>query len=353
VVATASVAALVVIAVVVARWTTPAPPPEQPLAERGYLVYAAEDDGGPRLWVWNVSSGTATPGPRLRAMPSDLSFSFARNVGWVSATLPASHGSSRAVVLRSLDTSETPLPVGRGDLVAWLPSGGFVTLAETPPRTICRRHLAIDTATITTDLVSKTRYLDACGHPTMLGRDLTSPYVTMEHDGAASVYRVGSRRLVPLLRGYRALSVSLNGDLLVQRPGSSTLLYYYPSSDASPPARIARDGEPLRAERVLGWSGDADEVYVLGSIGDTRGVFAITVSPQVEQRSPTLVARTDARDVSASPTESHDVFVSADGEVTLVEGTGSAPLLRPPGAPPVTGPLLWIPTLPYSPAVAG
>jgi hypothetical protein len=257
------------------------------------------------------------------------------------------------VVLRSLDPSARPFPVGRGDLVAWLPSGGFVTLAETPPRTICRRHLAIDTTTITKDLVSKTRYLDACGHPTMLGRDLTSPYVTMERDGAASVYRVGARGLVPLLRGYRALSVSLNGDLLVQRLGSTALRYYYPSSDAPPPALIARGGEALRPERVLGWSDDASEVYVLGAIGDTRGVFGVTVSPQVEERSPALVVRTDARDVSASPTDAHDVFVSTDGEVAFVEGAVAHPLLRPAGAPPVTGPLLWIPTLPYSPAVTG
>jgi hypothetical protein len=91
----------------------------------------------------------------------------------------------------------------------------------------------------------------------------------------------------------------------------------------------------------------------LGSIGDVRGIFRIAVSPQVEPRAPALVLRTDAHDVSISTTPAGDVYASADGEVTFVQDGAPHPLVRPIGAPPVTGPLLWISTLPYSPSVRG
>jgi hypothetical protein len=353
VLATLVVLAFAAVALVIVQRNTPAAAPAPLRAPLGYLVYAAEDDGGPRLWVWNVSAGTATPGPRLRGMPTDLSFSFSRDIGWLSATVPGARGSSRAVVLRTLDPAAVPRPLGSGALVAWQSSGGYVTLANTPAGTRCRRHLAIDTTKITPDLRSKTAYFDVCGRPTMLGRDLTRPYVTMEQHGDAAVYRIGSHGLVPVLRRYRALSVSLNGDLFVQRPGSRALSYFYPSSQAPPPVPITRGGIPLLADRVLGWTGDGSEVTVLGTLGEIRGVFRITVSPEVEARSPALLLRTDARDVSASATETHDVFISTDGEVTFVEDGVAQPVTRPAGAPPVRGPLLWISTLPYSPSVAG
>jgi hypothetical protein len=317
-------------------------------------VYAADDQGGARLWVWNISAGTAVAGPRLHAIPTDLAFSYATSSGWVSATVPGDRGVSHAVVLSSVDADAGSQALGRGEFVAWLANGGYLTVASTMGLAGCKHELLVRTSRLTTGFTGRSLDTVVCGRLTMLGRDLTRPYVTIERHGTASVYRVNFHTLVPVLHGYRGLSVSLNGDLLVRSShGPGELLYYYPSGQPAPPVAITRLGRPLIADRVLGWNNDASAVYVLGSIGDVHGVFRITTAPEVEPRAPALVVRTDANDVSASPTPFGDVYVAIDGDVTFFDEGAPQPLTRPPGAPPVQGPILWTSTLPYSRPVAG
>ena len=355
-VATALIVALVVVAVVFVQRSTPATPPPPASASLGYLVYAAQDGQAARLWVWNVAAGTAAPGPALQAIPTDLLFSYAVSSGWVSATVPGRGGVvSRAVVLHSLDAGAVPQSLGRAEFVTWLANGGYLTVATTMAHgSGCEHHLLVRTSKLSTGFTGRSFDAEVCGTPTTLGRDLTRPYVTIEHHHAASVYRVNYRTLVPVLRGYRTLSVSLNGDLLVRSPrGRGDLLYDYPSGDSASPIAITDEGRPLIADRVLGWNGDASAVYVLGSIGRVHGVFRITTAPEVEPHAPVLVLPTDARDVSASPTPFGDVYVSTDGDVTFVDDGAPHPLPRPSDAPPVRGPLLWTSTLPYSKAGIG
>ena len=355
VVATLLVIALGLGAVVFVQRHTPPPPVAPSRSALGYLVYAAEDDGGsPRLWVWNLSTSTATPGPPLRAMPIDLLFSYTASSGWVNVTTPTPSGLSQGSVLRALDPSAILDPLGRGQLVAWLSSGGYLSVGTSLPAGGCHARVQIVSSNIATDVRKRSLDTDVCGRMTSLGRDLTQPYFTLEHDGRASIYRVTEDGMVPVLRGYRALSVSLNGDLLVERPGSPGSLYYdYPSPTGKRPARIGDPGTPLYARRVLGWSGDATSAYVLGAMGGIRGIYRIAVSPVVEPRSPDLVLATDATDVSVSTTPTGGFYALTDGTVTLVANGSVRPLSRPDGVPTPVGPLLWISTLPYSRSVAG
>jgi hypothetical protein len=340
--------------VFVLRHTPPAPVPP-PRSALGYLVYAAEDDAGsPRLWVWNLSTSTASPGPPLRAMPTDLLFSYTASSGWVNVTTPTPSGLLQASVLRTLDPSAILDPLGRGQLVAWLSSGGYLSVGTSAHVGGCHTHVQIESSNIATDVRKRSLDVVVCGRLTSLGRDLTQPYLTLEHDGRATISRVTSDGMVPVLLGYRALSVSLNGDLLVERPGSPGSLYYdYPSPTGKAPARIGDPGTPLHARRVLGWSGDATSAYVLGSMGGVRGIYRIPVSPVVEPRSPELVLATDATDVSVSTKPTGDFYTSTDGTVSLVANGSARALSRPDGVPAPVGPLLWISTLPYSPSVAG
>jgi hypothetical protein len=353
-VATIVIVTLGIAAVVFVQRNTPPPPVPPEHSALGYLVYAGDDDTGRvRLWVWNLSTSTAMPGPLLRAVPTDLLFSYTASSGWVSVTIPTPSGASQAQLFRTLDATAVPDVLGRGQLVTWLSSGGILSVAQTTGEG-CHTHLQVVSSNIATDIRKRSLDEVVCGQPTTLGRDLTQPYLTIEHGGTASVYRVNEDGLVSVLRGYRALSISLNGDLLVERPRSpGSLLYDYPSALGQPPAPIGRPGEPLIARRVLGWSGDATSAYVLGRLGAVSGIYRIPVSPVVKPRSPELLLRTDAVDVSASTTPSGDLYASTDGTVSLVHDGSVRPLSRPDGAPEAVGPLLWISTLPYSPSVAG
>ena len=355
VVATLLVIGLGLGAVVFVQRHTPPPPVAQPRSALGYLVYAAEDDAGsPRLWVWNLSTSTATPGPPLRAMPTDLLFSYTASSGWVNVTTPTPSGLSQASVLRALDPSAILDPLGRGQLVAWLSSGGYLSVGTSIPAGGCHARVQIVSSNIATDVRKRSLDVPVCGRMTSLGRDLTQPYFTLEHDGRATVYRVTEDGMGSVLLGYRALSVSLNGDLLVERPRSPGSLYYdYPSPTGKPPVRVGDPGAPLHARRVLGWSSDATSAYVLGTMGGIRGIFRIAVSPVVEPRSPDLVLATDATDVSISTTPTGDFYATTDGTVSLVANGSVRALSRPGGVPAPVGPLLWISTLPYSPSVAG
>jgi hypothetical protein len=352
-VATLGLVVFALIAVVVVTRNTPAAPPPTPPAgpDRGYLVYASPARSGHgsavRLWVWNLSASTAAAGPLLDRMPSDLEFSYTPTSGAVTATVPETPRRSGAFIVRSLDEDASAERLAIGNLVAWLPSNGYLSIVRTEARGGCHRTLTIDSENIETGIRRPSAATVVCGEATTLGRDLTGPYVTIEHEGRAAIFR-SSGTFVPVLRGYRSLSVSLNGDLLVQRPGDRRLLYYYPSSEIGRPTPIGRDGRPLEVDRVLAWNGDGSAVSVLGAIGRRRGVYLVTVSPTVEARSPVLLLRTGAADVSASPTPTGDMYVAADGKVWFVDDGVPRRLIRPAGAPPPRSPMLWISTLPYS-----
>jgi hypothetical protein len=349
VVAAVLIVALAGAALVFVQRHTPAPAAE-PSAD-GYLVYAANDDAGtPHLWVWNLTASVVVEGPPIDAVPTELLFSYAIRSGSVAMTMPASAGELQAAALRTLDPGARPSILGSGDLVAWLASGGFVSVLKETPAPGCAERFRIVTSSIDTGIQKRPLDTAVCGSPIELDRDLTSPYLTLERHGTPTVYRVGGGTLVPVLSGYRALSISLNGDLLVRRPNpDATLALYYPSGERSDPTPIGDEGAPLIPERVLGWDGGANNAFVLGRAAGVRGVYEVRLPRRTSLRPPTLLVATDAADVSAAVTPSGPVYVAADGIVRAVQGTTVSFLPVPGDAPAPTGPLLWIATLPYSP----
>jgi hypothetical protein len=355
IVAMALVVAFAAGAVVFVQRHTPPTPIAPPSSELGYLVYAADDASGQtRLWVWNLSASTMTTGPAIPAIPTELLFTYAMTSGWVGLTNPTGSGELRASVLHDLEPETRPDTVARGQMIAWLPSEGIVTLVDAPRFGGCHHAVRVVTSDIGSAFRKRSLNQDVCGDPTAVGRSLTVPYLTIERAGRPAVYAVGNDELRPVLRGYRALSVSLNGDLLVQHAGSDRpLAYYYPSTLEPAPTPIGPRWAPLLPERVLGWDGAANNAYVLGSVGGVRGVYRIAVSPRVRPRSPDLILRTLAEDVSVSLTPTGGVYVSAGGTVTFVQESERQVLAAPGGAPTPTGPVLWMSTLPYSPSVAG
>ena len=113
---------------------------------------------------------------------------------------------------------------------------------------------------------------------------------------------------------------------------------------------IGGQGTPLDPIRVLGWSQDGSEAFVFGTVGGVQGVFRITVGPRPRPRRPALLLVTNAVDLQATPAADGDLYVLTDGAISLVQDTRAESIAPPPGAPTPVGPVLWVATLPYSPA---
>jgi hypothetical protein len=180
-------------------------------------------------------------------------------------------------------------------------------------------------------------------------RDRNLPYLTIQRDGIPTTVRVLAGFTQPIVPGYRLLSVSLDGDLLVQRPGGGLALAYLAPAGTTP-VPIGGHGETLDPIRVLGWSADASQAFVFGTYENAQGIFRVTVGPQPRPRPPVLLLATNAIDLQLSATAGGDLYVSTDGAISLVHGDLVEPVSAPPGAPQPVGPVLWVATLPYSPA---
>ena len=115
---------------------------------------------------------------------------------------------------------------------------------------------------------------------------------------------------------------------------------------------VTLHGVPLRARNIVAWSTDGNVAYVDGAVGGVDGVFAITVGPRPAPGAPSLIFGTPNRDVAGSITSTNDLFLMAGGILRYIhDGALSAAMPPPVGAPPPSGPLLWVLSLPYSPSV--
>ena len=347
-VAAALVALLAVGAVVfVQRHTPPAAVGGASTGREGVLLTTAPEGSGARRWIWDLGANTASQGPLLDARPEELVYGYEVHGGWVGVTTRDATG-ERASVLRHLGPGDRPLPVASGDAVAWSPSSSSISVLRTRPAGACTR------ITVSTWFVAIRRSLDRfdgvrCGEPTAFARDRNLPYMTIERDEVPTTLRIGAGYTEPIVPGYRLLSVSVDGDLLVQRPGGGLALAYL-SPPGTKPVPIGSSGEPLDPIRVLGWSEDASEAFVFGTIGGVQGIFRVTVGPRPRPRRPALALVTNAVDLQASATADGGLYVLTDGAIGLVQGDRMTPVAAPPGAPTPVGPVLWVATLPYSPA---
>jgi len=314
---------------------------------RGFLITSAPEGDGARMWIWDLGADTAAPGPLLPRTPEELIYSYEVQAGWIGITSSVGAGVS-ASVLRHLGPDDRPLQVARGDAVAWVPSSSSVSVLRSHPAGACTR---IDVSTWMVSIRTSEERFDGvrCGEPVAFARDRNLPYLTIERGEVPTTMRVGQGYTQPIVPGYRLLSVSADGDLLVQRPGGGLALAYLAPAGTTP-VPIGGHGQTLDPIRVLGWSADASQAFVFGIYDNAQGIFRVTVGPQPRPRPPVLLLATNAIDLQLSATAGGDLYVATDGAVSLVHGDLVEPVSAPPGAPAPVGPVLWVATLPYSPA---
>lgn len=310
----------------------------------GYLLVPVGGSSGARLWVWDVATGTAEPGPVLGAMPDELVESVSLQDTWIGLTTPTASGGRTASVVRDLGPTGRPIVVARGRFVAWSAAGGYVSVARTRPLGGCRADLEVRTWFVTIGQGERRFSGTVCGSLAAFGRDRLVPYVALETNGGLRIAQVGNDFLSTQLRGRTILSISNDGDLLVQAPGGPLELWFQPSA----PIRVGSSHRGLMPDDVLAWSADASQAYVLGSDGGVHGVYRLTVGPQPRPRQPQLIVATTALDVAVTTAANGDVFIATDGVVRRWHDGSLTDVAVPPGAPVPQGPILWVSALPYS-----
>jgi len=315
---------------------------------QGFLITPTQAEDGVRLWIWDLDADTAAPGPLLDVLPEELVYGYEIRSGWVGITTVGPSGDRTASVLRFLGTTDRPVTVASGDLVAWLPGAAYVSVVRSESIGGCRHRVTVSTWFVT--IRRSVERLDGvrCGEPTAFARDRNLPYLTLDRGGTPTTMRVGAGYTERILPGRQLLAASIEGDLLVQRPGAGLELYY-PSPLPVSPIPIGGPAGALDPLRVLAWNADASQAFVLGSYGGAQGIYRLSVGPQPRPRRPTLVLPTNAVDVQATPTADGDLYISTDGAISFVHGGNVEPIAAPAGAPQPLGPVLWVATLPYSP----
>jgi hypothetical protein len=277
-------------------------------------------------------------------MPESLVESVTLQDAWIGLTTRTGNGGRTASVLRHLGPTDRPIVVARGRFVSWSPAAGYVSVARARPIGGCRVDLQVRTWFVTFHEQERRFSGPVCGEPVAFGRAGQVPYIALLADGALRIAQVGSGFLSTRLRGRTILSVSTDGDLLLQAPGGPLELWYLPSA----PIQVGASPGGLLPDAVLAWSPDGSQAYVLGTQGGVHGIYGLTVGPEPRPRQPDLVLATSAVAVAAAPAMGGDVFVATDGVVHRLHDGELSTIAVPPGAPAPQGPILWVSTLPYS-----
>lgn len=340
--------ALVVVVALAAVWFvrshTPAAPAD-PTDLHGYLIATVPEGTGARLWVWDLAAGTASPGPLLDAVPTALVTSYSVNPGWVGLTFSDPGGGQSAWVARFLESTDRPVEIAHGSLVTWASGGGYMSVVHDTPIVGCKRRIEVEKWYVTAR-EHDDRYAGiVCGSPVALGGDRLMPFLEIDRATRPekTIYQVGDGYLIPQLTNRSLLSISSESDLLIANGADQLELFFRQVQ----PIPIESGGRPFTPTRVLTWSADASQAFVLGTGGDgTHGVYRIVVGPRPRPRNPDLILATADDDVQAAPTTDGDVFVSTGGAVSRLHDGLLLPLETPDGAPPPSGPILWIGALP-------
>lgn len=343
-----SVLLVAAIVVGIVQRTTPPPPPEAPAQGlRGVLIYSSgENLTRSRLWLWNLETGELNRGPSV-LHPLELIDAYrpGPGEGWVGLT-SVDDELQVGSLLRNFTANDVPTPFLRGDLVTWAPGGQSVTAATKEPGrcsllVVESRFIGVgDEQTLFDSPVP------VCGDLEAIGRDRLFVHLGIRQDETPFVARIQDQQLEPYALGATFVAVAENGQTLVvpgcdgaegptARRGCGGVVLY-------PGPRYGdRSDRVLVPESFLGWSRDGLTGYVLGSFGDTRGVYAL---PPIERPTPPeLVLASLATDVFLTETYDGGLFVSRDGALILIEPTGERiPLRLPDGAAQPDGPILWI-----------
>ncbi len=315
----------------------------------GTLTYvsAGRDGATGRLVRVALSSGRVDIGPRT-VLPDQI---VASGPGerWVGVRTGTS-----AYVFRDLTTDGAPQLLAEGQLLAWAPGGNavFVVTREASARGRCPllRISFVDSISHgQADLYAAPMCSTADG----LGVDgLTRPFVSLEGPDYAGVYQLGYRRLHLVVPRYSLLSVSPVGDMLVGPriaapasgtpwPAARTLLVW---QGIGGPSVVGDAHGDFVAERFLAWSKDGRRAALLGTLGAVRSVWLVKTEVGSGRERPVRMAPALPREIqSVGATFAGDTVLSAAaGHVYASGGRGYRELELPAGAPPPSGPLLWL-----------
>ena len=215
----------------------------------GYLLVPATGFEGVRLWVWDLATDTARKGPPLAAMPKELVESVTLQDTWVGFTTPTRGRAYSASVLRRLGPTDRPIVVARGRFVTWTPVGGYVSVARSHPLGGCHYQLDVRTWFVTIRQEEHRFSGAVCGRPVAFGRDRLLPYVALDGPGGLRIAQVGNGYLSTRLRGRTILSISNDGDLLVQAP-AGPLELSVPARLPDPSRRVPGGAAARRGPRV-------------------------------------------------------------------------------------------------------
>ena len=342
--------AVAVVAVTFVQQRSPAPDTARPTGLRGTLVYAADDEGAVRLFLWNLETGEVSEGPEVPP-PLELVDAFESAPGTVGLIWSTDTG-QRAGVLRHLGARDTWTPAVEGDLVAWAPGGRFVSAVTVDAAgTGCR--VVVQTFEVASaDLVGESSERESCGSLVALVRSRSDPYVTVR-DGEIATTRPLGAPAIPTLNGWVPVGVSPLGSFLILPdrglPGSGARwLAWFSRGVGSPGEPIAFGvGEAhLSFERLLGWSPGGRGAYILGSYRGARGVYLVAVDSGDSGRPPVQVAPVDEPfDVRVTETAAGTAIVAIDDGFYRVSDLELVPLPLPVGAPAPAGPILWLSTV--------
>ena len=184
-----------------------------------------------------------------------------------------------------------------------------------------------------------------CGPGVSISRSAAATYFTAPSGDRTGVYLTGSVGVPHLMFDDVAMvSASPPAAFLLApnageaEPGPTVLGW----QGVGGPMTVGRGDDPLVVERVLAWSPDGAEVALLGSVGETTGVFRLDAGSGTGVREPELVfGSADVLDATFG-LDGSLFLVRPDGIVVQRDGSISR-LALPDGARGATGPILWIP----------
>jgi hypothetical protein len=334
--------------------TSPARPvSSNPEVGSGALVYVARDDGRARVWVVDLLAGVARPGPTVPRGTAELVDVSGAGSGWVGVERRVGHRMVAASVLRGVATNADVVGLGRGDLVAWGPGGRSLVFARNgrPARAGCA-PVRISLVTVVTE--QEEWALDDpgfCGPVLSLSRSAAATYFTAASGDRLSVYLTGMVGVPHLIfDGLGIISASPPSAFLLS-PGSPRAARGEPSSGTGTllgwkgiggPVTVGSGEHVLAIERILSWSTDGSRVALVGALGARRGVFVLDAGSGSATRVPRYVMPAEP-DLDGTFDGRGRLYLVASGEVFVADDGALRRLPLPAGAPPPSGPIVWIP----------
>ena len=321
-------------------------PSAEERAAGGRLVIVAGTGGDASIWVLDLASGGSRRGPRVPSRVLELVDVSAAELGAIGIERRLPDGRTGVAVLQAVERGADPERLGRGDLVAWGPDGRSVVFATNRPRSGGCSRVRIRLVAVRTREVGWA--LDDpgfCGPVVSISRSAAATYFTAPSGDRTGVYLTGSVGVPHLMFDDVAMvSASPPAAFLLAPsageadPGPAVLGW----QGVGGPMTVGRGNDPLVIERVLAWSPDGAEVALVGSVGETTGVFRLDAGSGTGVREPELVlGSADVLDASFG-LDGSLYLTRPDGIVVQRAGSISR-LPLPDGARGATGPILWIP----------